>query len=35
VGYDGTVVDMVGLKFIGDGTSNHYCNFHWWKGFLH
>ena len=35
VGYDGTIIDLVGDKFVGDGTSSRYCNFHWWTGFLH
>ena len=34
VGYDGTVVDMVGNTFFNDGTANRNCNFRWWKGFL-
>jgi len=34
VGYDGTVIDMVGNTFFNDGTANRNCNFRWWKGFL-
>ena len=34
VGYDGTVVDMVGDTFFNDGTANRFCHFRWWTGFL-
>jgi hypothetical protein len=35
VGYDGTVVEMGGATFVGDGTSNFYKHFRWWTGFFH
>jgi len=34
VGYDGTVIEMVGDTFVNDGFGTRNCNFRWWKGFL-